>query len=69
MRLWVFDRSGLSSSEKFDIHKEQEQFIGAITGYALMMDAELGLNMLVEQRDGNNKHIAAQDVRIDLEDN
>jgi hypothetical protein len=25
MRLWVFDRSGLYSSEKFDIHKEPER--------------------------------------------
>ena len=44
MRLWVFDRSGPYNSKKFDIHKEPERFIMVIAGYALMTDAELGLN-------------------------
>jgi Fungal protein kinase len=44
MRLWVFDRSGPYDSKKFDIHKEPERFIMVIAGYALMTDAELGLN-------------------------
>ncbi|KFY98879.1 hypothetical protein V498_01166 [Pseudogymnoascus sp. VKM F-4517 (FW-2822)] len=52
MRLWVFDRSGLYSSEKFDIYKELERFIQVIAGYALMMDAELGLNTYIG-RDGD----------------
>ena len=34
MRLWVFDRSGPYSSEKFDIDKEPERFIRAIVGEA-----------------------------------
>ncbi|OBT60889.1 hypothetical protein VE03_09937 [Pseudogymnoascus sp. 23342-1-I1] len=51
MRLWVFDRSGPYSSEKFDIHKEPERFIQVIAGYALMTDAELGLNTYIG-RDG-----------------
>jgi hypothetical protein len=67
MRLWVFDRSGLYSSEKFDIHKEPERFVKVIAGYALMTDAELGLNTFIK-RDGNGKYIVAQDVRISLED-
>ncbi|EDN94548.1 hypothetical protein SS1G_10422 [Sclerotinia sclerotiorum 1980 UF-70] len=32
MRLWVFDRSGLYNSEKFDAHKEPERFIRVIAG-------------------------------------
>jgi hypothetical protein len=44
MRLWVFDRSGSYNSEKFDIHKEPERFVKVIAGYAMMSDAELGLN-------------------------
>ncbi|OBT65100.1 hypothetical protein VE03_05283 [Pseudogymnoascus sp. 23342-1-I1] len=47
----VFDRSGPYSSEKFDIHKEPERFIQVIAGYALMTDAELGLNTYIG-RDG-----------------
>jgi Fungal protein kinase len=68
MQLWVFNSSNPYSSGKFDIHKEQEQFTRVITGYVLMTDAELGLNTFVKRRDGNNKHIAARDVRVDLGD-
>ena len=57
MRLWLFDRSGLYSSEKFDIHKEPERFVRVITGYALITNAELGLNTFI-RRDGN-KYIVA----------
>ncbi|KAH6661767.1 hypothetical protein B0J14DRAFT_707992 [Halenospora varia] len=67
MRLWVFDRSGLYSSKKFDIHEEPERFVKVIAGYALMTDAELGLNTFIK-RDGNGKYIVAQGVRISLED-
>ena len=66
MRLWVFDRSGPYSSEKFDIHKEPERFVQVIAGYALMTDAELGLNTFI-RRDGDT-YIVAQGVRICLED-
>lgn len=66
MRLWVFDRSGPYSSEKFDIHKEPERFIQVIAGYVLMTDTELGLNTFI-RRDGD-KYIVAQGVRICLED-
>ena len=49
MRLRVFDRSGPYSSEKFDIHKEPERFTRVIAGYALMTDAELGLNTFIKR--------------------
>ena len=67
MRLWMVDRSGAYSSEKFDIHKEPERFVKVIAGYALMSDAELALNTFIK-RDGNGKYIVARDVRISLED-
>jgi hypothetical protein len=67
MRLWVFDRSGPYNSEKFDIHKEPERFVKVLTGYAMMSNAELGLNTFIE-RDGNGKYIVTRDVRISLED-
>ncbi|KAI9640307.1 hypothetical protein NHQ30_011357 [Ciborinia camelliae] len=69
MRLWVFDRSGSYNSEKFDVHKEPERFIRVIAGYALMTDAELGLNTFVKHdSNGNGKYIVARDVKIYLED-
>ncbi|KAF7907344.1 uncharacterized protein EAF01_004931 [Botrytis porri] len=67
MRLWVFDRSGSYNSEKFDVHEEPERFVRVIAGYALMTDAELGLNTFVKH-DGNGKCIVARDVNICLED-
>ncbi|PQE07985.1 hypothetical protein CJF30_00011335 [Rutstroemia sp. NJR-2017a BBW] len=67
MRLWVSDRSGSYNSEKFDVHKEPERFIRVIAGYALMTDAELGLNTFVKH-DSNGKYIVARDVKISLED-
>ncbi|KAI9799669.1 MAG: hypothetical protein M1825_004404 [Sarcosagium campestre] len=59
MRLWMFDRSGPYNSENFDKHNEREQFIRVIAGYALMTDAELGLNTFV-RHDGNSKYIVAR---------
>ncbi len=56
MELWVFDRSGPYSSGEFDIHKEPEQFIRAIVGYAMMSDEGLGLDTFVE-RDGEDRFI------------
>jgi hypothetical protein len=67
MRLWVFDRSSSYSSEKFDIHEEPERFVKVIASYALMTDAELGLNTFIK-RDGNDKYIIARGVKIYLED-
>lgn len=67
MRLWVFDRSGSYNSEKFDIHKEPERFVRAIAGYALMPDAELGLNPFIK-RHGTSKYIVVRGIRISLED-
>jgi hypothetical protein len=67
MRLQVFDRSGQYNSEKFDIHKEPGRFIMVIAGYALMTDAELGLDTFIK-RDGNGRYIVVPGARIALED-
>jgi hypothetical protein len=67
MRLWVFDRSGPYSSEKFDIHKELERFVKVIAGYALMTDAELGLNTFIK-RDRTGNYVVVAGTRISLED-
>ncbi|KAH6725072.1 hypothetical protein BKA61DRAFT_42781 [Leptodontidium sp. MPI-SDFR-AT-0119] len=67
MRLWVFDRSGPYNSEVFDIHMEPERFIRVIAGYALMTEAELGLNTFIK-RDATGKYIVVRGVRIFQED-
>ncbi|KAF2802994.1 uncharacterized protein BDZ99DRAFT_503654 [Mytilinidion resinicola] len=59
--------SGPYNSEKFDIHMEPERFIRVIAGYALMTEAELGLNTFIK-RDGNSKYIVVRGVRISQED-
>jgi hypothetical protein len=66
IRLWVFNRSGPFNSEKFDIYKEPERFVKVFAGYAIMSDAELGLNTFIK-RDNNGKYIVTRDVRIFLE--
>lgn len=33
IRLWVFDRSGLYNSEKFDVYIELERFIRGLARY------------------------------------
>ncbi len=63
----MFNRSSPYSSEKFDIYREPEQFIRVITGYALMIDIELGLNTFIK-RDGNSKYIIMHGMRISQED-
>ncbi|KAG4442483.1 hypothetical protein IFR05_002035 [Cadophora sp. M221] len=63
----LFDRSERYSFEKFDIRKELERFVKVLAGYAIMSDAELDLNTLIK-RDGNDKYIVTQDVRISLEE-
>ena len=60
MRLWLFDRSGPYNSEKFDIHKEPERFVKVLAGYALMSDAELGLNTFIKC-DGRCKYVVGED--------
>ncbi|KAH8799091.1 hypothetical protein F5884DRAFT_869681 [Xylogone sp. PMI_703] len=66
LRLWVFDKFGAYSSERFDIHKNPERFVKVITGYTLMTEAELGLNTFIN-RDRNSKYIITRDTKIHLE--
>lgn len=60
--------SGPYNSEKFYIHKELERLVKVIAGYALMTDAELGLNTFINC-DRIDKYIVAARVRISLENN
>ncbi len=62
MELWVFDRSGPYSSGEFDIHKEPEQFIRVIAGYAMMSDEELGLDTFVERDEEDRFITITEDV-------
>jgi hypothetical protein len=49
VELWVFDRSGPYSCEKFDIHKDSNRSIRVMVGYALMNDEELGMNTYIKE--------------------
>lgn len=60
MELHVFDRSGAYSAEQFDLHRDPERFIRAISGYCLMNDEELGLDTFV-QCDGAKEFITVID--------
>ncbi|KAL9099823.1 MAG: hypothetical protein Q9163_004726 [Psora crenata] len=60
MELHVFDRSGAYSAEPFDIHRDPERFIRAISGYCLMSDEELGLDTFAE-RDGTREFVTVFD--------
>ena len=73
MELHVFDRSGAYSAEPFDIHKDPERFIRAISGYCLMRDDELGLDTFVEC-DGPKEFVTVvddtgTDMRLQIEIN
>lgn len=49
MEQWVFDRSGLYSCEKFNIHQDPCRFIQIMASYSLMSDEELGVNTQVKE--------------------
>ncbi|KAI5917190.1 serine/threonine-protein kinase Sgk2 [Camillea tinctor] len=53
IELWIFDRSGAYSSGLFDIHDEPDKFARALVGYTTMDDDLMGLDTLVERRDGH----------------
>jgi Fungal protein kinase len=49
VELWVFDRSGFYSGEKFDIHKNPQRFIQVMAGYTMMSDEDLGMNTYIKE--------------------
>jgi len=65
VRLWVFNRAGPYNSKKFNIYKELERFVKVLGGYAMISDAELGLNTFLKC-DGNGKYLVIRDVRVSL---
>ncbi|KAH0538362.1 hypothetical protein FGG08_005057 [Glutinoglossum americanum] len=56
VELWIFDRSGPYSGEKFDLHKDPDKFIRVMTGYTMMNDEKLGLNSYIKE-DETGKYI------------
>ena len=49
MEIWIFDRSGPYGPGPFNIHEEPEKFIQVISGYTMMDDEELGLDICTEE--------------------
>jgi len=59
MEIWIFDHSGPYSPSSFNIHDEPERFIRVITGYLMMDDEELGLDIFTE-RDVNGRFVTLE---------
>ncbi|KAI0859443.1 serine/threonine-protein kinase Sgk2 [Xylaria cubensis] len=58
MELWVFDRSGLYSSEEFNIISDPERFTRAFVGYATMDDNALGRDIFIN----DNRQVTLYDA-------
>ncbi|KLU92188.1 hypothetical protein MAPG_11134 [Magnaporthiopsis poae ATCC 64411] len=54
VELWVFDRSGLYSSEVLKLGADDAQITSILRSYRLMTDQELGINDVVKHDDGGN---------------
>jgi len=48
LELWVFDRSGAYSSEKFDLAQRPDLLVQTLAGYTMMRDEESGFNTFVK---------------------
>ena len=73
MELWICDRSGPYSCERFDAHKYPARFIKVMLAYTMMSDEELGLNMFIKEDDVGKWIMIkgegqAKEERLDLED-
>ena len=73
MELWVCDRSGPYTCERFDAHKDPARFIKVMLAYTMMSDEELGLNMFIKEDDVGKwivikREGQAKEERLDLED-
>ncbi|KAH0548029.1 hypothetical protein GP486_008229 [Trichoglossum hirsutum] len=60
VELWVFDRSGPYSCEKFNIRNRPDRFIEVMVGYTMMTGEELGLNTFIKE-DENGKYITVKE--------
>lgn len=49
MELWICDRSGPYSCERFDAHKDPDRFIKVIVGYTMVSEDGLGLDTFIKQ--------------------
>lgn len=72
MELWVFDHSGPYSSGEFDIHSQPKKFIQALTGYGMMDDEELGLDVFTELNDQGrfisiNENTTGNETRMQID--
>ncbi|KAM7184332.1 hypothetical protein V8F20_012264 [Naviculisporaceae sp. PSN 640] len=58
LELWVFDRSGAYSSERFDLTQRPDLLVRALVGYTLMNHEEAGFNAFVKRpAHGLDSHI------------
>jgi hypothetical protein len=65
LQLWVFDRSGVYSSGKFNLLLRPDLLIHVLAGYTLMSDDEAGMNTFVKRwSSGVDSHVVFKDVGI-----
>lgn len=58
LELWVFDRSGAYSSEKFNLAQRPDLLVQTLAGYTLMSDEEVGFNTFVKRlAPGSNSYV------------
>ncbi|KAL9098225.1 MAG: hypothetical protein Q9163_006079 [Psora crenata] len=67
LELWVFDRSGPYSCERFDVRADPNRFIKIMAGYAMMSDDELGLNTYIKKDDYSNYIILQEEGKAGKE--
>ena len=49
LELWVFDRSGAYSSDRFDLAQRPDLLVRTLAGYTVMSDEEIGFNTFVKR--------------------
>ncbi|KAH8109268.1 hypothetical protein DFH11DRAFT_951749 [Phellopilus nigrolimitatus] len=61
----VFDRSGVISSESFNIHTEPEKFLRAVLGFFLADDTDLGLDPSIVY-EGGKRFITVAGIKYEI---
>ena len=57
MRLWHFDRSGVSASTSFHIHQDGKRFVRAMLGLFLLNDLQLGYDPSIKTNSKNERWV------------
>ncbi|KAH8109272.1 hypothetical protein DFH11DRAFT_1881375 [Phellopilus nigrolimitatus] len=64
-KFYVFDRSGVVSSETFNIHTEPEKFLRAVLGFFLADDTDLGLDPSIVY-EGKKRFMTVDGIKYEI---